>query len=232
MSPVKSLPFLEVGILIILFLILVLAFKYLKALGASVVSLLLLIIIVKAGDFFVRNGTWIPAFFPLAQVLILYVAFSAYEYFIEEKRTREVRQAFEHYVSPAVVEEILRNPAQLKLGGTKKYLTVLFADIRNFTGISEKLGPEGTTQLLKEFFTTMTDIILKNEGLLDKYIGDNLMAIFGAPVDKPPHPRFSAQTLIGRLHCLLDGLQATMQLLEWMTSFQLLAAATATDTLG
>jgi adenylate cyclase len=101
---------------------------------------------------------------------------------------RELRRAFSSYVSPQLLEIITKEPDKLSLGGEKRNITVLFSDIRGFTTISEKLNPESLVNLLNEFLNPMTEIILRNGGMLDKYIGDAIMAIFNAPVDIGDHP--------------------------------------------
>jgi len=118
----------------------------------------------------------------LSLVLALRVRVAA-----EEERAQHIRQTFEHYVSGGVVEEMLRHPERVKLGGERRDLTVLFSDIRGFTSISETLDPEALVRLLNEFFTPMTRLVLENGGTLDKYMGDALMAFFGAPVAHPDH---------------------------------------------
>jgi adenylate cyclase len=105
----------------------------------------------------------------------------------EEERAQRIRQTFEHYVSGQVVEEMLRHPERVKLGGERRDMTVLFSDIRGFTSISESLDPEALVSLLNAFFTPMTRLVLENGGTLDKYMGDALMAFFGAPVAHPDH---------------------------------------------
>jgi adenylate cyclase len=105
----------------------------------------------------------------------------------EEERAQRIRQTFEHYVSGQVVEEMLRHPERVKLGGERREMTVLFSDIRGFTSISETLDPEALVRLLNEFFTPMTRLVLENGGTLDKYMGDALMAFFGAPLTHPDH---------------------------------------------
>jgi adenylate cyclase len=105
----------------------------------------------------------------------------------EEERARRIRQTFEHYVSSPVVEEMLRHPERVKLGGERREMTVLFSDIRGFTSISEALDSETLVALLNAFFTPMTRIVLDNGGTLDKYMGDALMAFFGAPLAQPDH---------------------------------------------
>jgi len=98
-----------------------------------------------------------------------------------------LRDTISRYVSPNVCEEILKNPNLLKLGGKRQRVTVLFADIWGFTSLSEKLAPETVVEMLNHFFTAMVDIVFEHEGTLDKFIGDNLMAVFGTPleIDQP-----------------------------------------------
>ncbi len=108
---------------------------------------------------------------------------------IAEREKRKVRGAFQQYVSASVIEEIMKHPEKLKLGGEKKNVTVFFSDIRGFTSISEKLSPEELVKLLNEYLSAMTDIIMKNGGLVDKYMGDAIMAFWGAPIDDPDHAK-------------------------------------------
>ncbi|MBU1100998.1 MAG: adenylate/guanylate cyclase domain-containing protein [Bacteroidetes bacterium] len=98
-----------------------------------------------------------------------------------------IKTAFSHYISPEVVNELLENPKSLQLGGEEKWLTVLFTDLVSFTTISENLEPDKLVRLLKLYFTYMTEIIIKHGGTIDKYIGDSIMAIFGAPLSMDDH---------------------------------------------
>jgi adenylate cyclase len=105
---------------------------------------------------------------------------------------------------------MLKDPTKLKLGGDKKDLTVLFSDIRGFTSISEKLPPEELVRLLNEYLTAMTNVVFKYEGLLDKYMGDAIMAVFGAPLDQPDHPQracWTALNMMSELHRLQNKWQ-------------------------
>lgn len=106
-----------------------------------------------------------------------------------ESRARAIRRTFRQYVSGAVVEEMLAHPEQVRLGGEEREMTVLFCDIRGFTSLSENREPEQIVQLLNRFFTPMTDLVLQRGGTLDKYMGDAMMAFFGAPTRQPDHAR-------------------------------------------
>jgi len=92
------------------------------------------------------------------------------------------RSALGRFLSPAIVEEIMREEAALELGGRNRTVTALFCDIRGFTPIAERMAPTQTVEMLNEHFTAMTDIVFEFEGTLDKYIGDEIMAVFGAPL--------------------------------------------------
>jgi adenylate cyclase len=106
------------------------------------------------------------------------------------------RQALERFLSGAIVEKILANPDQIHLGGENQTATIMFTDIRGFTRMAEKMEPQQIVELLNEYFTEMTDLIFENGGTLDKYLGDGIMAVFGAPITKPDDPARSVKTAI------------------------------------
>jgi len=124
---------------------------------------------------------------PVMALVLAAAGVTIYRYLFEEREKRYVKKAFQYYLSPQVIEEVMKDPQALKLGGSKRELTVLFADIRGFTTLSEKLDPEVLAQVLNLFLDRMTRRILEQEGTLDKYIGDAIMAIFGAPAHHPDH---------------------------------------------
>jgi len=125
--------------------------------------------------------------FPLFSMIAVYVVLLIYYYITEEKSRKWITQVFGKYVSPMVIENLIRNPDLINLGGEKRNITIFFSDIRGFTAISEKLKPEELVHLLNEYLTAMTSIIIKDEGLVDKYMGDAIMAFWGAPMKQVDH---------------------------------------------
>jgi adenylate cyclase len=115
-----------------------------------------------------------------------------------EELSRRVieRQALERFLSSSIVERILLNPDQVHLGGENQTATILFADIRGFTRMSEKMQPQEVVELLNEYFTLMTDLIFENGGTLDKYLGDGIMALFGAPIAKADDASRAVKTAV------------------------------------
>jgi class 3 adenylate cyclase len=104
-----------------------------------------------------------------------------------EKEKQFIRSAFSTYVSGDVVKEIIADPSRLQLGGTKRYMTAIFTDVKGFSTISEKLDPEALVTLLNRYLSAMSDVILAEKGTIDKYEGDAIIAFFGAPLDLSDH---------------------------------------------
>ena len=111
---------------------------------------------------------------------------------------QQIKKQFEHYLAPAMVKKLQQDPSLLKLGGETKTMTFMFSDIRGFTPISEKYkgNPAGLTKLINRFLTRMTDIIIKNGGTIDKFMGDCIMAFWNAPIDDPKHEENAVQAAI------------------------------------
>ncbi|MEE8300054.1 MAG: adenylate/guanylate cyclase domain-containing protein [Desulfatiglandales bacterium] len=145
---------------------------------------------------FVKYGLWFNITYPLAALIVIYISLTIYKYMSEERERKKIKGAFTYYVSSSVVNEMLKHPEKLKLGGDRKDLSVLFSDIRGFTTIAEGLTPEDLVHLLNEYLTVMTDIVFKYDGTLDKYMGDAIMAIYGAPLDLPDHPLKACQSAL------------------------------------
>jgi adenylate cyclase len=119
-------------------------------------------------------------------------------YATEGRQKRFIKHAFRQYLSPQVIEQLIRDPGRMRLGGEKRVLTIFFSDLQGFTGISEGLSPEALTALLNEYLSAMTDIILESGGTVDKYEGDAIIAFWNAPVDQPDH---AARGLAATLAC-------------------------------
>lgn len=136
---------------------------------------------------FSNAGLWINLIYPSSTILFTYTSITLIRFMTEEKKAREVRGIFSSYVSPKVVAELIRDPERARLGGERKELTVLFSDIKGFTSFSEKHQPEEVVTILNEYMSSMTEIIFKWDGTLDKFVGDAIMVFWGAPVDQPDH---------------------------------------------
>ena len=135
---------------------------------------------------FTRHGLWLELAFPEGAIAVTFAMAATVEYLTEGRQRRLLRAAFDKYMAPEVVDEIMRQPT-IKLGGEKKEVTVLFSDVAGFTSISETLTPEGLVDLLNEYLSAMTDIIRRHRGNVNKYLGDGIMALFGAPLGEPTH---------------------------------------------
>jgi adenylate cyclase len=145
---------------------------------------------------------------PLLQVLSMFLAATTYRFFSEERDKRKARERFSRFLAPAIVDEVLSHEGSLRLGGEKRELTALFADIRGFTTISEQLDPHVLLEVLNQYLTPMTDIIVQgHQGTLDKYIGDAIMAFWGAPRPQPDHALRACKAALAML-VELDRLRA------------------------
>lgn len=133
------------------------------------------------------QGYWLPLVAPETAVVLAIVFALALNYMTEGRQKRFIKNAFQQYLSPTVIEQLLRNPERLKLGGERKMLSIFFSDLQGFTSISEGLDPETLTQLLNDFLSAMTDIIHAEGGTVDKYEGDAIIAFWNAPLDVPDH---------------------------------------------
>jgi adenylate cyclase len=136
---------------------------------------------------FTNFGWLVEPLFPAATASLLYVVSTFLSYFREERQKAQIRGAFSRYLSPDLVAQLAADPDKLKLGGEMRDLTIMFQDIRGFTTISEQFDAGGLTKFINGFLTPMTGIVLKNKGMIDKYIGDCIMGLWNTPLDNPNH---------------------------------------------
>jgi adenylate cyclase len=148
---------------------------------------------------FVIKGIWFNLVYPESALFFGYTSQTAYRFFTEERRARDIRKMFSSYVSKRIVDELIRDPSKAKLGGERKEITVLFSDIRGFTSFSEKHEPEEVVSILNEYLGAMTNIVFDSEGTLDKFVGDAVMALWGAPVGQPDHAERAVRCAIAMI---------------------------------
>ena len=137
-----------------------------------------------------------------------------YKYFFQSKKSKEIKMAFSKYVSKDVVEEILKNEGAIELRGKKYFMSVYFSDIRGFTSFSEKMDPVELSELLNKYFTPMSEVITRHQGTIDKYIGDAIMAMFGAPINYKDHALQACNAALGCI-AQLEKLNADFALRNW-----------------
>ncbi len=164
--------------------------------GISIVAGALAWVVAATGAF--QAGLVLPLYQPLASALLTFGALLGYRFAIADKDKRYLRQAFGYYLLPAVVDRLVASNAPPALGGETRELTVLFSDIADFTAISENLSPQSLVSFLNNYLSMMTGIIEAHGGFVDKYIGDAVVAVFGAPLGDPDH---AAQAVSAALAC-------------------------------
>ena len=137
--------------------------------------------------YFFLNTRHVGITYPILTCVIILLIISIFNAFREGKTKRFIQNAFSHYIAPDIVTQLLKNPKSLSLKGEEKELTVLFCDIRGFTTISEKMNSQDLGNFMNHYLSAMSRIIMKNKGTVDKFIGDAIMAFWGAPYDEPDH---------------------------------------------
>jgi adenylate cyclase len=179
--------------------------------GLAVLGGLSLLILVGSAILFLGWNYWVPPILLVGGVAAVYSGNVLGHYLLEARERRWLRQAFGRYLSHTVVENLVTHPELLKLGGEEVEGTVLFADLAGFTSLSETMPPADLIRLLNEYFSPLTEIILAHRGTLDKYIGDAIMAVWGAPLPLPDHAVLACQAAL--------QMQAAMQTLQegWLT---------------
>lgn len=158
-----------------------------------------------ASWFALRFGRlWLSPAEPALTLMAMVAGLAALDFAAEQRRRREIQGAFSQYISPAMVERLVADPGLLKLGGERKAMTILFADIRGFTSISEamKEDPEGLTRVVNDILSPLSDIVIAHGGTIDKYMGDCIMAFWNAPLDDPDHATHAVQAGMAMVEAL------------------------------
>jgi adenylate cyclase len=151
-----------------------------------------------------RHGAWINLVQPLtAGGLSLFLGI-AYQYFVEGREKRTMKRLFGRYVSRDVYAQLVAHPELAELGGSRRDMTVLFSDIRGFTTVTESRNPEELVAQLNEYFSRMVEIVFRHNGTVDKFVGDMVMALFGAPLDDGDHAEHAVQTAIDMVAALRE----------------------------
>jgi adenylate cyclase len=178
--------------LVIVVVILVLFFFFFYATILGLITALAVLIVSGFMAFYL--GWWVPMAAPIVAVLFAYLTSTLYSYATEGKDKRFLKQAFSRIISPKLVDQLIIDPSQLKLGGERRKMTAIFTDIQRFSSISSELqeqygidGPKVLVNLLNLYLTEMSNIVLQNGGTIDKYEGDAIIAFFGAPVWMEDH---------------------------------------------
>ncbi|QQG39169.1 MAG: adenylate/guanylate cyclase domain-containing protein [Candidatus Woesearchaeota archaeon] len=169
---------------------------------AFIITLILMISYIFAAILFFNKGILINLVYAPLAFFITNITSVATLYIGERKEKMKVLSAFEKYVSPILLNDILRKTGELKLGGDKATITILFSDIRGFTTFSEQMKPEDLVEVLNEYLTEMTNVIMNNKGLVDKYIGDAIMAFWGAPLKEKDHAALACTSALEMIKAL------------------------------
>ena len=153
---------------------------------------------------FVVEGICLPIVMPTLTIGSVFVVTTVLNYVIKERQAREIHSMFASYVSPRIVQELMKSPSKATLGGQRKELTMLFADLVGFTTFSEHRPAEEVVVQLNEYLTTMTDVIFRWNGTLDKFVGDEIVVFWGAPLDQPDHAELAVQCALEMQARLMD----------------------------
>jgi adenylate cyclase len=151
-----------------------------------------------------RGGLWLNMVEPLLACGVALFAGTAYQYFVEGAEKRVVKKLFGRYVSKDVYQQLLSNPELAELGGKRREMTVLFSDIRGFTSVTEKGDPEALVAQLNEYFSRMVAVVFRHHGTVDKFVGDMVMALFGAPLDDADHGEHAVAAAVEMVTELAD----------------------------
>ena len=204
---------------------------------AVAVVILVGVAVVWAATWAIGAGVWVALVPPVLALALATFGGTAWQYFVEGRQKRLMKQLFGRYVSPDVFAHLVADPSLAQLGGQRREMTVLFSDIRGFTAASEKATPEAVVAQLNEYFSAMVAVLFRHHGTLDKFVGDMVMGLFGAPVADPRHADHAvaaALEMIRELERLNAGWKAqgrpTMDIGIGINSGEMIAGNIGSDT--
>jgi len=183
----KSPGIIELGTIVITALLLTLLLPQLSARNGVIVGFSMMGAYLVVSFITCLGGVWLSLIYPLGNMTFIVTVQIVNKLLFEEKQSRQIRAMFSSYVTERLVNEMIRNPDMAQLGGQKREITVLFSDIKDFTTYSERHKPEEVVAILNEYLGAMTDVVLKWEGILDKFIGDAIVVFWGAPMKQEDH---------------------------------------------
>src|SRR5579885_729583 len=176
------------------------AVAYLSASWSAVAAAVMILGYLAIAQYLlVADGLLLGVLFPVVMVVVDYAILAGYKYLTEGRLKQYYRHAFEHYLHPDVIERLVQDPEKLKLGGERRHMSILFSDIVGFTSRSERTAPEELVALLNSYMTAMIDLILRSGGVVDKLMGDGIMAFWGAPGDTPNPARSAVECALEML---------------------------------
>ncbi len=205
---------LRVNIIILLLSGLLITFvvgRFKVSVSSLITSCVIMSLLAVSYYLFAFRGVWIYVAYPSITILLIFANGTAYSHTVEETYARKIKAMFSSYVTERVVNELIRNPGMAKLGGERKDVTILFADVRGFTSFSESHSPEEVVPILNEYLGAMTDIIFKWEGTVDKFMGDAILAFWGAPMKQENHAELAIKcslNMLGKLKELQEKWRA------------------------
>lgn len=182
----------------------------LRAAASFPLALLLALLYLLVSSIALTHGHWLSVVYPLLAITLIYLTASYLRFYLFDRKARQIRAMFSCYVSRKIVDELVRNPELAKIGGESKVITILFADVRNYTSYSERHTPQEVVKTLNEYLSEMSHAIIAHDGTLDKFMGDGILAYWGAPLPQENHPELAVRCALEMLQ-RLKGLHAKWQ---------------------